>query len=168
MGALRVLLAILAAGLVVAACGGAPTVTMARLYAGEPAKPYAGKTKTEIIACAGTPAGAYQAGTAEIITYHYSGAGPVPAQSSAKPADDKKDDTKKGSLFGGAKKKEDKDFKCTASLTFENGKLTHVTFAPSKAVSPYAVKKDSKTGEETPVPQPEPCVFSLPNCSTVQ
>jgi hypothetical protein len=159
MQAHRLIAVILA--LAAAACAN-PRATLTRAITSDPAKPYLGKTKTEIIACAGTPWGAIQRPDSEILTYHYSGAGPVPGAAGA----DK--DKKSGGLFGGGKKKDDKDYKCVASMVFENGRLTRVTFAPKDAVSPYATKKNKETGENEPVPQPEPCVFSLPNCTRAE
>jgi hypothetical protein len=48
--------------------------------AADPAKPYLGMSKEAIIACAGEPYAKYKSGAeAETLTYHYSGAGPVPA-----------------------------------------------------------------------------------------
>ena len=146
----------LAALLFLAACGGAPRAQMTRIISGDPARPYLGKSKTEIIACAGIPFGSYQTKTGVNLTYHYTGAGPVPSVEPEK---------KSGGLFGGGGKKNDKEWKCTATLAFENDKLTSVNFAPRDAVSPYATKEDKKTGEKIPVPMAEPCVFSLPRCS---
>lgn len=123
---------------------------------GDPAKPYLGMTKDEIIACAGAPANRYSHSTGETLTYHYSGAGPVPSAAKAK------SDGGRG-VFG--RSKADKSWKCSASLVFEGGRLARVNFAPRDVVSPYATKKDPKTGEKVPVPQPEPCTFSLPNCA---
>jgi hypothetical protein len=129
---------------------------MTRIVSGDPARPYLGKSKTEIIACAGLPFGTYKTNTSENLTYHYSGAGPVPG---AQPEEKKK------GVFGGGGKKDDKDYKCVATLTFENDKLVRVNHAPRDAVSPYETKEDKKTGEKIPVPMPEPCAFSLPQCS---
>ena len=67
----------------------------------------------------------------------------------------KKDELKQTSPFG--KKKSDKDYDCNASLVFEGGRLTRVTFAPRLAVSPYETKTDPKTHEKVPVEQPKPC-----------
>jgi len=68
---------VLAAGLAVLA-GSALLVVAA--YAADPAKPYLGMTKEAILACAGEPYAKYRSGAdAETLTYHYSGAGPVPA-----------------------------------------------------------------------------------------
>jgi hypothetical protein len=150
-------LAVLAAGALVAGCGGAPRAQMTRIIGGNPAGPYLGKTKTEIIACAGIPSGSYKTNTSENLVYHYSGAGPVPG---AQPEEKKKG----GGIFGGGGKKEDKDYKCVATLTFESDRLTGVNYAPRDAVSPYATKEDKTTHEKVPVPMPDPCSFSLPQC----
>ena len=160
MGAVRntiAIAAIAAVALLATACGN-PQATFERVVRGDPAKPYLGKTKEEIIACAGEPAGSYPHGSGETLTYHYSGAGPGPGEAKPKTADD---DAKPG-FFG--TKKQDKNWKCAASVVFENGRLTRLTFAPRDAISPYAMKKNAKTGEKTPMPQPEPCTFVLPKC----
>jgi hypothetical protein len=153
MNAVRGLVAILVAGLSLGACQ-APVATFERTMLGDPAKPYLGMTKAQIIACAGTPAGSYPRDTGETITYHYSGAGPVPSA--------EKSDAPKGPL---GKPKSDKTYECNASLVFEADHLVRVTFAPREVVSPYAEKKDPKTGEKAYVTPPKPCVFSLPNCA---
>jgi hypothetical protein len=150
------MLAILAVGLGVSSCQ-SPKATFERTFLPDPAKPYVGMSKEQIIACAGTPAGSYATNTGETLTYHYSGAGPVPTA-----APKKQDDTKKGNQFGA--KKSDTNYDCNASLIFEGGHLTRVTFAPRLAVSPYETKTDPKTHEKIPVEQPKPCTFSLPNC----
>jgi hypothetical protein len=153
MSAVRTLLAILAAGLGVGACA-APMATIERTVMGDPAKPYFGMTKAEIIACAGRPSGSYTHGTGETFTYHYSGAGPVPSAA--------KSDASKAPL---GKPKSDKNYDCNASLAFEADHLVRVTFAPVGVVSPYTEKSDPKTHEKAYVTPPKPCVFSLPNCA---
>jgi hypothetical protein len=135
-------------------------------YAADPAKPYLGMSKDEIVACAGEPYAKYKSGAeAETLTYHYSGAGPVPGP----PGEKKKKD--KPSFFPGAdkkdKKKGDKGWTCTASLTFENGRLARVAFAHKDVRSPYdwQKEKDPKKQEalrNAPLPT---CTFSLPNCA---
>jgi hypothetical protein len=147
------ILAILAAGVYVGSCQSPRSTLERNLF--DPTKPYIGMTKDEVIACAGKPSGSYGTTAGETLTYHYSGAGPVP---SAAPA---KSDEEKGPL---GKPKSDKNWKCSASLSFENGRLARVTFAPRDVVSPYEKKKDPKTGESVYVTPPEPCTFSLPNC----
>jgi hypothetical protein len=155
MRVVRAMLAILAAGLGASSCQ-APRATFERTFF-DPAKPYVGMTKEQVIACAGAPAGRYNTNTGETLVYHYSGAGPVPT------AAPKKQDDAKANPFGS--KKSDKNYDCNASLVFEGGRLTRVTFAPRLAVSPYETKKDPKTREKLPVEQPKPCSFSLPNCA---
>ena len=155
MRVVRAMLAILAAGLGASSCQ-APRATFERTFF-DPAKPYVGMTKEQVIACAGAPAGRYNTNTGETLVYHYSGAGPVPT------AAPKKQDDAKANPFGS--KKSDKNYDCNASLVFEGGRLTRVTFAPRLTVSPYETKKDPKTREKLPVEQPKPCSFSLPNCA---
>lgn len=156
MRAVRSVLTILAASLLVSGCQ-SPKATFERTFLPDPAKPYVGMTKEQVIACAGAPAGRYNTNTGETLVYHYSGAGPVPT------AAPKKQDDAKANPFGS--KKSDKNYDCNASLVFEGGRLTRVTFAPRLAVSPYETKKDPKTREKLPVEQPKPCSFSLPNCA---
>ena len=83
----------------------------------DPAAPYLGMSQAEIIACAGEPHSRFESGSnTETLTYHSSGAGPVPAEKSKsddkksdeKQSDDKKSDKNKlSSIFGKNKKKED-------------------------------------------------------------
>jgi hypothetical protein len=157
MRASLAVLAVFAAGLGATACQ-APMATLERISMGDPAKPYAGMTKDEIIACAGKPSGSYANATGETLVYHYSGPGPTPSAEKDKP----KPDAPKGPL---GQPKADKNWACSASLAFENGRLARATFAPREVVSPYATKKDSKTGEKKAVEAPPPCAFSLPNCA---
>ena len=70
------MLAIWTAGVVVSSCQ-APVQTFERTFF-DPTKPYIGMTKEQIIACAGKPTGSYGTTSGETLTYHYSGAGPVP------------------------------------------------------------------------------------------
>ncbi|MGC1180632.1 MAG: hypothetical protein WA884_16815 [Methyloceanibacter sp.] len=158
MGAFRAFLAVVGAGLCAGACQ-APKATLERAIMGDPGKPYVGMSKEEIIACAGAPYSSYAQSTGETLTYHYSGAGPVPA-----PPEQKKQDNS-GGANPLAPKKSDKNYDCTASLVFEGGRLVRASFAPRGVISPYTEKKDSKTGELLPVQLPEPCTFSLPNCA---
>ena len=160
MGVARALLAIIASAASLGGCQ-APQQTFERVVYGDPGKAYLGMTKEQIIACAGTPRGSYLKGSAESLTYHYSGAGPVPGAPAKK--SDKSDKSGKPDML--SRPKEDKDWTCAATLTFEQGRLTQVTFAPKEVVSPYETKTDPKTHEKVPVPQPEPCSFSLPNCA---
>ena len=72
-------------------------------YAADPAKPYLGMTKEAILACAGEPYAKYRSGVeAETLTYHYSGAGPVPAA----PGEKKKKDSGLANFFPGGDKKD--------------------------------------------------------------
>ncbi len=155
MRTFRALPAILAAGLCAAGCQ-APLSTIERTISGNPAQPYRGMSKEEIVACAGAPANSYSNGAGETLVYHYNGAGPVPSAEKKK-----KDDG--GSPFGG--RKSNKDWTCSASLVFEGGRLERVTFAHRDVVSPYEQKRDPTTGEKKYVTPPEPCNFSLPNCA---
>ena len=133
--------------------------------AADPARPYLGMSKEEILACAGEPHARYKSGAdKETLTYHYSGAGPVPAA----PGEKKKKDKPSFSFGGdkGKKKDKDKGWSCTASLVFESGRLARVSFAHKDVKSPYdwQKEKDPKKQEELrkqPVPT---CDFSLPNC----
>jgi hypothetical protein len=142
-------------------------------YAADPAKPYLGMTREAIVACAGEPYAKYRSGPeAETLTYHYSGAGPVPAPPGEKkkkegglasffPGGDKKDkadkkdnksdqsetgDTSetaaKGGKGGKRNKKKDGGWTCTASLIFENGLLAQVSFAHKDVRSPYDWQKE--------------------------
>ena len=138
----------------------------------DPAAPYLGMSVTDILACAGEPHSRFESGpNKETLTFRYSGAGPVPAEKSK--ADDKKADDKKSdknslsSIFGKNKKKEDKDWTCSASLVFEDGKLVRVNFAHKDVHSPYdwqaerdPVKQEEKRKEGVPT-----CEFSLPKCA---
>lgn len=152
-------LAGLAAALIITACAGLPSSLVSPAYGGDPATAYLGMSKAEIIACAGEPYARYKSGAeAETLTYHYSGAGPVPGAPGAK----KKD---KPSFFGGDKK--DKGWTCTASLVFESDRLAQVSFAHKDVRSPYQWQsiKDPKKAEamrKEPLPT---CTFSLPNCA---
>jgi len=151
--------------LLVAACGGAsPQSTLRSIAYGDPAKAYLGMTKSDVIACAGTPHSTYKGDAAsETLTYHYSGAGPVPGEAP------KADDKKKPGIFSNDKTKEDKSWECTASFVFENDRLVRVTFAHKDVVSPYAYQSGKSAEEreknEQRGPQPpKTCSFSLPRC----
>jgi hypothetical protein len=164
MVAVRGLLTVLSAGLLVMGCGN-PTATLERVVAGDPAKPYLGKTKAEIVACAGEPSATIDRGGSEVLVYHYSGSGPVPG--AAKKKKDEGGGT--GGGTGGAQTglfgvKKDKSWQCSASIVFENGRLTKLTFAPRDVESPYATKKNAKTKERVAVTPPQPCTFVLPAC----
>jgi hypothetical protein len=154
-----------------AACLALAAGAMPAAYGRDPAAPYLGMTKEQIIACAGEPHSTYQSGDAETLVYHYSGDGPVPAPPESADEKKKKKDKDKGGLssfFGDKKgKKKDKDWTCSASLVFENGRLARVNFAHKDVRSPYQwqSEKDPKKREalkNTPVPT---CNFSLPRCA---
>lgn len=149
-------------------CAGLVTSAAAR----DPAAPYLGMTEAEIIACAGEPHARLRMGAnAETLTYRYSGAGPVPAEPAKQGEKDKSKEKKKSSiadLFGDKKgKKKDKDWTCSASLKFEDGKLVSVNFAHKDVRSPYAwqAEKDPKKQEAMRKEEIPTCTFSLPRCS---
>ena len=168
MRPLFAVLASLAAALLLASCAN-PQATLKAVAYGDPTKPYLGMSKEEILACAGAPHAKYPIGAAaETLTYHYSGAGPVPAEPkpNKKKSDEKSEEKKKGGLFAGVEKKGDKDWTCTASLVFENDRLVRVNFAHKDVESPFAyqAKKDKEGNEAKPEPV-KTCVFSLPRCA---
>ena len=155
--------------LLVGAGLGAGFVTSAP--ARDPAAPYLGMTQAEIIACAGEPHARFRSGAnAETLTYRYSGAGPVPAEP-AKTNEKDKSKEKKSSIadiFGDKKdNKNDKDWTCSASLKFEDGRLVSVNFAHKDVRSPYAwqAEKDPKKQEAMRKEEVPTCTFSLPRCS---
>jgi hypothetical protein len=163
MHPVRAILTAVLLALLLGACGGAtPQSTLKSIAYGDPAKDYLGMTKAEVIACAGEPHSTYKSGAAaETLTYHYSGAGPVPGE--APKADEKK---KKPGFFGGDKKKEAKDWTCSASLVFENDRLARVTFSHKDVHSPYdwQSEKDPKKAEAMRQEEVPTCPFSLPRC----
>ena len=132
-------------------------------YAADPAKPYLGMSKEEIIACAGEPYARYKSGAdRETLTYRYSGASPVPAAPG-----EKKKKQKPSLSFGGDKGKKDKGWTCSASLVFEGGRLARVSFAHKDVKSPYdwQKEKDPKKQEALRKAGVPTCTFSLPNCT---
>jgi hypothetical protein len=141
-------------------CGGmGPQSTLQSIAYGDPAKPYLGMSRSEIISCAGQPYSRYGSGeSSETFTYRYSGAGPVPG-AAPKPADKKKP-------FGGGSSSGSKDWSCTASLVFENDRLTRVSFAHKEVRSPYAwqSEKDPEKQAELSNTEVPTCSFSLPGC----
>ena len=154
-----------AAALVIAASAGLHIGLVSAGFLNDPAKPYLGMSKEAIIACAGEPYARYQSGAeAETLTYHYSGAGPVPAA----PGEKKKD---RPSFFPGGdkkdKKKGDKGWTCAASLVFENGRLASVSFAHKDLRGPYdwQKEKDPKKQEALRTAEIPTCTFSLPRCA---
>ena len=164
------MLAGLAAGVLVASCAN-PSATIKEIAYGDPTKPYLGMSKEELISCAGQPYSTYPSGTSETLTYHYTGAGPVPADPAK--SDKKKDDDKanqKGGLMSGLKKKDDnKNWTCTASFTFQDGRVSKIVFAHRDVTSPYAYQSgkgaEERAKNEAKGPQEVPtCQFSLPRC----
>jgi hypothetical protein len=184
---------VLAAGLA-GLCGSALLISAA--YAADPAKPYLGMSREAIVACAGEPYAKYKSGAeAETLTYHYSGAGPVPGPPGEKkkkqgglagffPGGDKADkkdekgkkdkegdtsDASQPRVKGSGKKgkKKDSGWTCTASLVFENGLLARVSFAHKDVRSPYEwqSEKNPKKQEEMRNAPIPTCTFSLPNCT---
>jgi hypothetical protein len=154
----------LAACLMAAGCA-SPTTTFKNIAYGDPASAYLGMTKSEVIACAGQPHSRYPAAEgSEILTYHYNGAGPVPEPEKKSGDKDAKKDKPKG-LFGGASSKKG-EWTCTASLVFENDRLSRVSFAHKDVDSPYAWQSedDPKKQEEMRAAGVPTCTFSLPNC----
>ncbi|MBM3543691.1 MAG: hypothetical protein FJX44_04165 [Alphaproteobacteria bacterium] len=141
-------------------CGGmGPQSTLQSIAYGDPAKPYLGMSKAEIVSCAGQPHSRYGSGEgSETLTYRYSGAGPVPG------AAPKSTDKKKP--FGGGSSSDSKDWTCSASLVFENDRLTRVSFAHREVRSPYAwqAEKDPEKQEEMRKAELPTCTFSLPRC----
>jgi hypothetical protein len=151
----------IAAALVAVGTGFALGVTLA--HAADPARPYLGMSKEQIIACAGEPHAKLKRGAdGETLTYRYSGAGPVPAA----PGEKKKQKDGLSALIDKGKKKGDKSWSCIASLVFEKDRLVRVTFAHKDARSPYAWQsvKDPKKQEAMRNEEVPTCDFSLPNC----
>ena len=144
---------------------------IASAQARDPAAPYLGMTQAEIVACAGDPHSRFRSGAnAETLTYHYSGAGPVPAEPAKTGEKDKSKDKKSSiaDLFGDKKgKKKDKDWTCSASLKFEDGKLVSVNFAHKDVRSPYEwqAEKDPEKQEAKRKEVMPTCTFSLPRCA---
>ena len=164
------MLASLAAGLLVASCAN-PSATIKEIAYGDPTKPYLGMSKEELISCAGQAYATYPSGATETLTYHYTGAGPVPADPAK--SDKKRDDDKanqKGGLMSGLKKKDDnKNWTCAASFTFLDGRVSKIVFAHRDVTSPYAYQSGKSAEEraknESKGPQEVPtCQFSLPRC----
>jgi major membrane immunogen (membrane-anchored lipoprotein) len=161
------LAAVLLAALLLAACAN-PAATLKEVAYGDPTKPYLGMSKQEVLACAGQPHSEFQSGAGgETLTYHYSGAGPVPGEE--KKADKKKDDDKqkpKGGLLGGLKKDDDKSWTCTASFVFANDRVVKINFAHRDVNSPYAwqAEADPKKQAEMRNAEVPTCTFSLPRC----
>jgi hypothetical protein len=134
------------------------------------AAPYLGMTEAQIIACAGEPHSRFKSGAeTKTLTYHYSGAGPVRAEKSK--AEEKKSEEKEPeSIFSKLKKKEDKNWTCSASLFFQNNKLVRVTFAHKDVRSPYQWQheKNPEKAERMRREGVPTCTFSLPRCAPAQ
>jgi hypothetical protein len=160
-------------GLLLLAGAGLSAGLIASAQARDPAAPYLGMTQAEIIACAGDPHSRFRSGiNAETLTFHYSGAGPVPVEPAKSGEKDKsKDKDKKSSiadLFGDKKgKKKDKDWTCSATLRFEEGKLTSVNFAHKDVRSPYEWQAEKNPEKQEAMRKQElpTCTFSLPRCT---
>jgi hypothetical protein len=156
--------------LLLGACAGLGAGLVTPVDARDPAAPYLGMTEAEIMACAGKPHARYRSGPeAETLTYRYSGAGPVAAE--PKKSDQEKKEKKKkksiADIFGDkTDKPKNKDWTCTASLVFEQGRLVRVNFAHKDVRSPYAwqSEKDPKKQEAMRKEEIPTCTFSLPNC----
>ena len=136
----------------------------------DPGAPYLGMTEAQIIACAGEPHSRFKSGAEkETLTYHYSGVGPVPAEK-RKVEEKKSEERESKSIFSKFKKKDDKNWTCSASLIFENHKLVRVTFAHKDVRSPYQwqSEKDPAKAEKMRKEGVPTCTFSLPRCAPAQ
>ena len=71
------------------------------------------------------------------------------------------------SATGKNKKKDNKDWTCSASLVFESGRLVRVNFSHKDVRSPYQwqAEKDEKKAEEMRKEGVPTCEFSLPRCA---
>jgi hypothetical protein len=113
--------------------------------AADPAKPYLGMSKEAIIACAGEPYAKYKSGAdAETLTYHYSGAGPVPAP----PGEKKKKEGGLAGFFPGGDKadkteqKDKKDKEGDASAANDTGSTSEASQPRAKGAGKKGKKKD--------------------------
>jgi hypothetical protein len=165
---LALILPVLAAAAPLASCATAvqgPADMARQITRSDPTGPYIGMTKAEVIACAGQPHSRYGGAAGETLTYHYSGAGPVP---SPEKDDKKQDDKKQKSPFAGigGKKKDDGNWDCTASFAFDGDRVTRISFAHKNVDSPYAwqKEKDPEKAEKMREAGVPTCAFSLPNC----
>jgi len=135
----------------------------------DPAAPYLGMTKAQILACAGSRIRVLRAAPQKRRLPITILAMPVPAQEPN--AEEKKSGEKESkSIFSKFKKKEDKNWTCSASLVFENDKLVRVTFAHKDVRSPYQwqSEKDPKKTEKMRKEGVPTCAFSLPRCAPAQ
>jgi hypothetical protein len=147
----------LCASLFVSGCALSPTDTVKAWTRDDPTAPYIGKSKAQIIACAGEPYGRYAVGQGENLIYHYDGAGPVPGNGGLgdKVAKPSKADTKSGPL--GSKQSGPK-WDCIATFSFDgSGSVQGIVYATRTADSPYTENGRKK-------PDVAHCQFSLPNC----
>jgi len=110
-----------------------PLDSYERLTAPDLTKPYLGRTKAEIVTCAGQPHSRYSTPKGETLIYRYSGAGPVPGKAV-------------------------KDWTCSATMVFNNDRLTEVSYAHKEVESPYTENGKKK-------PNLPSCTFSLPRCA---
>lgn len=117
----------------------------------DPTAPYIGRSKQEIVACAGQPYSRYATGKGENLIYHYSGAGPVPGGGSVKK--DKKKDQSPFSMT----KSSSGNWDCAATFGFEGDRLARITYAPRQVESKYT--EDGRLKKNLPS-----CSFTLPNC----
>jgi len=136
----------------------------------DPGAPYLGMTEAQTIVCAGEPHSRLKSGAKkETLTYHYSGAGPVPVPAQEPNAEEKKSGEKESkSIFSKFKKKE--DWTCSASLFFQNNKLVRVTFAHKDVRSPYQWQheKNPEKAEKMRKEGVPTCTFSWPRCAPAQ
>jgi hypothetical protein len=164
-----VILPSLAAAALLASCATAvqgPSDVVKQITRSDPTGPYLGMTKAEVIACAGQPHSRYGGASGETLTYHYSGAGPVPAPEKTSGDKDEKKEKPKG-IFGGVGGNKDKgNWDCTASFAFEGDRLVRINFAHKDVESPYAWQKikDPEKAEKAREAGVPTCSFSLPNC----
>ncbi|XSG81871.1 MAG: hypothetical protein ACPW61_12475 [Methyloligella sp. ZOD6] len=89
-----------------------PMDSFNRLTATDLTEPYIGRSKADIVACAGEPYGRYKTTVGENLIYRYSGAGPVPGKGS-------------------------KDWTCSATMIFNGERLTEINYAHKDVESPY-------------------------------
>jgi hypothetical protein len=102
-------------------------------------------------------------------SYTLSSLRPVPAEK-PKAKEKKSEEKESKSIFSKFKKKEDKNWTCSASLFFENDKLVRVTFAHKDVRSPYQwqSEKDPEKAEKMRKEGVPTCTFSLPRCAPAQ
>ncbi|ODA68170.1 hypothetical protein A7A08_01341 [Methyloligella halotolerans] len=108
---LAAVLAVFAGAIALGGCTH-PLDSYERLTAPDLTKPYIGRTKAEIVTCAGQPHSRISKPGGEILIYRYSGTGPVP---------------------GGTPK----DWSCSATMEFTGDRLEEISYAPKDVESPY-------------------------------